>query len=281
MSGSRKNIKIIAHCLVKNEERFVWYAINSVLDYVDKVVVWDTGSTDLTKQIVNLIKSPKVEFTAMPDVDQNSFTHLRQQMLNATSNSYTWIMILDGDEIWPEKSISLATTFCRQHPEFESVVVRSVNLVGDIYHKMPESSGNYHLAGHIGHLNLRFMNLSMIPKLNVQKPHGQQGYFDANGVLVQDRHPDKIKFLDVAYFHATHLARSSQDTLVMKRIPKFKQELGAPIDQTQLPQVFFSKRPKIVPNVTHRMSFKFWLISALLTPIKTLKRAILPPVHGY
>ena len=48
---------ITAHCLVKNEENFVGYAIKSVVDFVDKVIVFDTGSTDKTIETVqSLIK---------------------------------------------------------------------------------------------------------------------------------------------------------------------------------------------------------------------------------
>ena len=54
--------KIIVHCLVANEERFVWYALQSVLPYVDQVMVWDTGSTDKTVEIIKAIKSPKIIF---------------------------------------------------------------------------------------------------------------------------------------------------------------------------------------------------------------------------
>ena len=51
---------IWANCLIKNEERWVWYALQSVLPYVDKILVWDTGSTDNTVEIIKTIKSNKI-----------------------------------------------------------------------------------------------------------------------------------------------------------------------------------------------------------------------------
>jgi len=269
--------KIIVHCLVRNEERFVWYSITSVLPYVDKVMVWDTGSTDRTVEIIRLIKSPKIDFKEVGSVDVNTFTQVRQQMLDATPKDYDRLMLLDGDEIWPSFGIKTATDFCHSHPESESLVVRSRNLVGDIYHCLPESAGKYHLAGHVGHLNLRFINLKKIPGLHAAKPHGQQGYFDSNDTLVQDLNPS---FLDIYYHHATHLIRSSSFE-TPKRQQKLKSELGSKILLKDQPEIFFIPHPNSVPDVTSSAPFSFWLKAALQTPPRRLKRTLFPPAHGY
>lgn len=49
-------MKIIVHTLVKNEERFLWFAVSSVIDYVDKVFLWDTASTDDSIKIEKKLK---------------------------------------------------------------------------------------------------------------------------------------------------------------------------------------------------------------------------------
>ena len=36
---------LTAHIMVRNEP-FVWYAVRSVYPYVDKILLWDTGSDD-------------------------------------------------------------------------------------------------------------------------------------------------------------------------------------------------------------------------------------------
>jgi len=41
-------MNITAQMVVKNEENFVWFAIKSVLPYVKKFLITDTGSTDNT-----------------------------------------------------------------------------------------------------------------------------------------------------------------------------------------------------------------------------------------
>ena len=52
---SKKNIWV--HTLVKNEEKYLWYAVMSVADFVDKVLLWDTGSSDKTVEIIKQIQN--------------------------------------------------------------------------------------------------------------------------------------------------------------------------------------------------------------------------------
>ncbi|MBT7706858.1 glycosyltransferase family 2 protein [archaeon] len=276
--------KIIVHCLVRNENRFIWYALKSVLPFVDKIMVWDTGSTDNTVQIIKSIKSKKVLLKEVGNVNKNTFTTIRGQMLEQTPKGYTWLMILDGDEVWSKKSIEKVTKFMRQNVTTESIVVRNYNLVGDIYHRLPESAGNYHLAGQKGHLTIRFMNLKTIPGLCVKKPHGQQGFFDSQGTLIQNRDPKNIKFINIYYHHATHLQRSlsrAADLQVIKRAQKLKTEFGQKISSKQIPQVFFRSHPDIVPSVTQRAPVSFWLKSIIITPLKIVKRWLFSPKSGY
>ena len=277
--------KIIVHCIVRNEARFIWYSLMSVLQYVDLAMVWDTGSTDDTVKIVSAINSPKIKFKQVGGVTVGTFTQVSQKMLEQTPKQYTWMLVLDGDEVWPAESIEKVTAFAKSHPEYESIVVRSNNLVGDIYHRLPESAGQYHLAGHKGHLALRMVNIRQIKGLHFDRPHGQRGLFDDSNQLIQDRPAAKIKFLDVAYHHATHLPRSntrSGDLLVPKRAGKLKYELGQSIPISEIPQVFFIPgRPAIVPPVTQKASLWFWLVAAILTPLRQLKRMILTPKSGY
>jgi len=54
--------RVTAHCLVKNEQRWVWFALMSVLDFVDEILVWDDSSTDATAKVVAQITSPKINY---------------------------------------------------------------------------------------------------------------------------------------------------------------------------------------------------------------------------
>ena len=276
--------KIVAHCLVKNEARWIWYSIMSVIKHVDEIMVWDTGSTDMTSRIINSINSEKIKFLQCKDVTPQIHTQFRQKMIDETDTRATWIMILDGDEIWPEESIRKATIFARSHSDTESIVTRTNNLVGDIYHRLPLSAGMYKLTGKTGHLNLRFINFKNISGLHVNRPHGQQGFYDSKNKLIQDRDQEKITFLDLPYHHATHLRRSNtktEDLKVPKRKNKFKYEIGEKIPASEIPDVFFQPHPKIVPDVTLPANTSFWLKSLIVTLPRRLKRKLFPPTNGY
>ena len=91
---------ITAHCLVKNEARFVWYSVMSVIDHVDKVLLYDTGSTDGTLEIIKEILKTKeakgkVDFQEKGNVDEYGFTEMRNEMLRATNTD--WFIMVDGD----------------------------------------------------------------------------------------------------------------------------------------------------------------------------------------
>ena len=90
------------HCVVKNEERWIWYALKSILDIADEILIFDTGSTDKTVEIIKTIKSRKIIFEEKGKVDAKGLTQLRREQLVMTKTE--WFLILDGDEIWPERT---------------------------------------------------------------------------------------------------------------------------------------------------------------------------------
>src|SRR5579859_5329971 len=101
---------ITAQVLVKNEENFIWYSVMSVIHYVEKMMIWDTGSSDNTRNIVKRICAEfpdKVSFEEIGEVDEEKYSDTRQRMLDGVKSG--WIFILDGDEIWWEESIKKVT----------------------------------------------------------------------------------------------------------------------------------------------------------------------------
>ena len=279
-------MKIIAHSLVKNEERYIWYSIMSVINYVDKILVWDTGSTDKTPEIIELIKQKypqKIEYKECGDVTPDQYTVLRQKMLNETNSD--WFMILDGDEVWWEDSIKRVKGIIEKNgKDLDSLVSRYFNIVGDIYHYQPQSAGNYLIDGKKGHFNIRFINRN-ISGLYTAKPHGQHGYFDGKGISIQEKYHKKRIYIDSPYLHFTHMVRSSslaKDSEVIKRDIKYKYELGRSFAKDfYYPEVFFNEKPEIVNSVWENMNKGYYFLSIFQTPLKKIKRRIFPPAKGY
>lgn len=263
-------MKIWAHCLVYNEDRFIWYAIMSVVDFVDKVLIWDTGSTDKTVEIIKEIqkmKGDKVDFKEIGPVDKFEFTKMRQAMLD--QSNCDWILILDGDEIWWETSVKkVVETIKTQGNKLDGIVMPYFVAVGDIYHYQEELAGHYQLLGRVGHLSLRAINRK-IPGLHLGLPYGQEGYFDENNLPIQQR--KKILFLKAPYFHLTHLKRSSGE----RSKGKYKYELGHSFSKNFIfPEVFYTKRPGVAVDIWEKRTITDIMISLLRYPLIYILRRL-------
>jgi len=261
-------MKIWVNCIVHNEENFIWFAAASVIDFVDKILIWDTGSTDKTVEIIKEIKKEKgnkIEFKEVGTVDKYKFTKMRQAQL--TQSDCDWIIILDGDEIWWEDSIKKVTDKIRKDGKrIDGIVVPMVVPVGDIHHFQEQRAGQYELLGRKGHFSLRAINRK-IPGLHVDLPYGRESYLDSENKLIQER--KGIIFQDAPYLHVTHLKRSGSK----RKSDKFKHELGAQTDKDYtFPEVLYKDYPKIIPSPWSNISGVLLLKAKLLTPMRKIKR---------
>jgi len=253
----------------------------SVIDYVDKVMLWDSGSSDNTLKIIQKIqrlKGKKIDFRQVGPVDGETFTKIRQEMLNQTKSD--WILILDGDEVWWEKSIKRVVAVIQEKGDkLETIISPYYNVIGDIYHYQEQAAGQYRIDNLKGHYNIRAINRKILG-LHLEKPHGQQGFYDGEGNLIQERSKKFRYFLDAPYLHFTNMMRSSSkmnDKKVPKRSVKFKYEVGIPFSKNfKYPEVFYLQRPDTVPVPWKRTSFSFLIRAIPETLIKKLKRRFLP-----
>ncbi|MEK7154917.1 MAG: glycosyltransferase [Patescibacteria group bacterium] len=267
-------MRIVAHTLVKNEEKWIWYSLMSVLNYIDEIFVWDAGSTDRTVDIVKTISSPKIKFKEIGNVDEKPFTTARQNMLDETKAD--WVLIVDGDEIWPKEAIFQTVSALKEKdPEVEFLVSKYINLVGDVYHYQEPLASHYRIGKYYGNFTIRAVSLTAIPGLHFGNPYGSEGFFDSANMPIQDRVPFKAKLISTPYLHTTHLARSSKDNSVMQRKPKFKYELGISLaSDFSYPPCFYIPRPKAVSPPWEKQSFSYSLNAAWQTPIKYIQRRI-------
>lgn len=270
--------KIIVNTLVRNEENFVWYAINSVLDFVDKMVIFDTGSTDKTVEIIKTINSQKIIFEELGEVDALGHSRLRDEQIKISQKlGGDWLLILDGDEIWPENTIrKFRQKIERASTEKTSLVVRAYNLVGDVYHYHPESETDIWPYApkkmRPGFMTIRGISLK-IPGLNCSRAYPMEAFRDKNGKPIHEMGEKSFIFLDGYYLHASYLRRSSIGAKVMNRGRKF--EIGKRFSADFIyPKVFFVERPAIVPNVLGEIQGIDKLKSLIQTPLKKIKRKI-------
>lgn len=276
-------MKLVTHTLVKNEQRWLWFAITSVLEHVDEMLIWDTGSTDQTVDLIKHIHSPKIKFKEIGSVDPATHSKARQAMLDQTQAD--WLMILDGDEIWWQDSLVACKTAITTHPDKKAIISPFINLVGDIYHHQPPSGSHYKIAGYTGPYNLRFIN-AKIPGLHVGNPHGKQEYKTSADVPLQNLPPNELQFVDAPYLHTTHLPRSKTlvgDTQTLKRGFKYRYELGSPFPHSFVyPEVVYLPRPSLVPDPFFHRSLAYTLKSAIIKPLRFVKTKLITPTpHGY
>ena len=264
--------RLTVHMVVRNEDQWVWFALQSVLPYADQILVSDTGSTDHTVDCIRAIASPKIQFEQTNITNANGVTAVRQKQINLTRTD--WIWIVDGDEVYPEKTAREVVKAATD--KYEGVVVRRYDLLGDIYHRQKETVGEYHLYGERGHLVTRLINKKKIPDLSVAGTYPNEGYFDRNGVSLQDHDAKKWYITKNYLYHAMYLKRSSSGgnlAYVFNR-KKYKIETGMKIEGT-LPEVFSLARPSFISDPTKIRSRVYELTASVVTPIKNLKRAVL------
>lgn len=279
-------MQIWAHTLVQNEGRWLWFAVTSVIDHIDRMLLWDYGSSDDTPEIIKALKEKygdKIMSSREAGLTAEEFPLARQKMLDATKGE--WILMLDGDEIWWEESISKVVAEIRGNGEtLESIVVPTKNAVGDIFHFQGEDAGKYRIGDRKGNINMRAINKS-IPGLHSSGIHGQWGWADSEGKMIQERNLKKIRFIDAPYIHTSFLHRSSRisgDIEVTKRKKKIKYEFGMNVSKDYyFPESFFKPAPQVVPSPWTVMGSGFRAKAILQTPLRKLKRKIISGGVGY
>lgn len=268
--------KITVHSIVKNEDKWIWYALMSVKDIVDEILIFDTGSTDNTCKIVQSIKDKKIVFEEKGEVDSKKLVSLRQEQLERTKTD--WILLVDGDEIWPNKTLSELKKIIETAPSDKwGIVLRAWNLLTDVYHYHPESETYqwpYAPKTYLGWANLRAVRHD-IPGLHLKGNYPLEAYCDRVGTPIQNYGEKRLLFLNERYFHMTYLPRSSSQNFVLNRKGLKRLELGKPFSKNfSFPEVFKREHPSFVPTPWSRRPLSTFLIASLTTPIKKIKRRL-------
>ncbi len=207
----KRNFTITAHCLVKNEEVYFGYGVRSVIDYVDKVLIFDTGSKDATPQIAFKLTQEYpdkiVYYKKNPcnHLQQNAY---KQEMLEMTKTD--WFMILDGDEVWTRRGIEEAMETIELNKDWlDCVGADTYTCMGDIFHDHNkklvakfDGSVTFSLA--------RFYKIYPGSMHWIWNPEKIDGYFMRNGKLICTI-AEKTLILKNKFWHMTKLRRSYSD----------------------------------------------------------------------
>lgn len=246
-----------AHVMVRNEGRWLWFSIMSVIEHVDHLIICDTGSIDRTKKCIDWFCArpeyrDKITSLYLDDVPPSCLSSIRQMMIEETKTE--WFLVLDGDEIWFQSSIK---EFVRTTKEVECsmIAVPFINIVGDVFSRQKSDREYYNISGITGAITVKGFRVS-IDGLHCNGEYGVEGYFDVNHLPAQDRSED-IAFIDGPFLHASNTARSSSvigDLLISYR----RKKIAAPIDYrvtddpANFPEVFYADRPTFVPDPFRR-----------------------------
>lgn len=167
--------ELTVHCMVRNEP-FVYYAVKSVYDYVDKILLYDTVSYDAhtledCHRLLDEDSDGKISFKSVPiEVDEtkwNRFNYrqlcrdtkgkrgkwvVRKQMIEDTITPY--FLILDGDEVYYKSGIEAVVQAMKNWPSKKSCGFVPLIWFKDIDHTFHRSrSGRLFRTKDIGMSN--------------------------------------------------------------------------------------------------------------------------------
>ena len=269
------NSEITVHTLVRNEEKWIWFAIMSVIDFVDKILVYDTGSTDNTVAIIEGILqnekySNKIHFEKKPAVTKDDFTLLRQDQILKTHTK--WFLVLDGDEIWYKKDLQNLITISKE-TKATMLAIRFHNCTKDVYHYESYDIGGYNIKGEKGHITLKLISMKILG-IHADGPYGMEGYFDINNIPIQKAEND-ILIVDGYFLHTSNLIRSKNlyhDWKIPYRRAKVFSRANRKVSRDfQFPEVFYIDRPNKVQNPLSKAGFEYYFFMALSQPINILR----------
>jgi glycosyltransferase involved in cell wall biosynthesis len=263
---------ITVHTLVKNEEKWIWFSIMSVINFVDKLIIFDTGSTDSTVHIIKEILkneeyAKKISFEEKGSISTDKFSLLRQEQIDKTNTD--WFLVLDGDEIWYEEDIKRVVSII-QNTTKKMLAIRFHNCTKDIFHYSKFDSGSYNIKGVKGNITIKLIckNISGLAAIG---PYGNEGYYDIRGNPIQNSEND-IQIIDGFFLHTSNLVRSRNLyfdwKIPYRRVKVFSKVESKVGPNFVFPEVFYAERPKIVYNPFQKASILYYFFMLMLQPIR-------------
>lgn len=120
------NIKISACTITKNEEKNIARSIESYKNYVDEIIIVDTGSTDNTVEIAKSLGAKVINFKWI-----NDFAAAKNCAIDAATGD--WILFLDADEWIKDNGATQIQNVVKKaiSEGFDAISLRMLNLEDD------------------------------------------------------------------------------------------------------------------------------------------------------
>jgi glycosyltransferase involved in cell wall biosynthesis len=166
-------VKIVGIMLVRDEDRFVEWAIRSAIDFCDEFLVCDHESRDETPVILDRLSR---EFGSKLSVRRCRNSGESHQMIRSHAGTDTWVFGVDGDEIYDRVALA------RLRPRLESgEFARWWVVFGNVLNvkRLDEKSAEGHLAP---------------PCRSMTKLYNFAAIEDWSGKIVERLHGGNIRF---------------------------------------------------------------------------------------
>ena len=244
---------VTGHMVVKNEARWIWFSILSVINFVDRMIIFYTGSTDGTVEIIREIMrderyARKIIFEEKKGIHKDNFYLIRQEQIERTNTDY--FFVVDGDEIWYKDALDEVETILTRDTVPDLIAVRFINCAGDMYHYRNFDREKYCINGITGSVTIRFYSMH-IEGIKCSGQYGIEGYVDGKNLSVQNGQW-RIENIVGQYLHMSMLQRSGKimgDLSIGYRLKKFHRDWDQMFSvDFKYPEVFYSARPEIVFN---------------------------------
>lgn len=217
-----KKISISLCMIVKNEEKTLERCLNSIKSFVDEIIIVDTGSTDLTKDIAKKFNAKIYDFKWV-----NDFALARNFSFSKASSDY--ILWLDGDDFIDEENIKAIETLLENFGESYDYVSAQYTLARDANgavsyalrrNRIVKRAMNFKWIGNV-HEYLEVYGKALAGEFSVE--HGKvKEYTDRNLQIFRDMEKKKVKFTPRDFFYyANELKDNGYYKEAVKNYKKF------------------------------------------------------------
>lgn len=210
--------------MVKDEEEYVGYAVMSVLAWVDEIIVVDGGSSDGTLDILRAIKADydpedkiQIEVDTRP---KDRLVEVRTDMVKKCSGD--WILRLEGDEVYDDRTIREVSCMLRQEHEDDCLSAGwPYWFFVDNFETIVEI-GQPHTFATIAVRNFEGLHAAHHDK-GGGETFWDEGWFDADGKEVSIHHPQDWPSLirrDIGVHHYARFKATTRHVAYAQQAPK-------------------------------------------------------------